>query len=96
MNKLIAQIQKICALGTPNITLTRSQVTRLLDYAEKTAAKSRDGETKRLRLAMHRAEEALQALTRRTNKDHVITERTLDMVRSRLLMTARKDGNASK
>ena len=64
MNKLIAQIQKLCALGTPNITLTRSQVTRLLEYAEKTAAKSRDAETKRLRLAMHRAETALAACVR--------------------------------
>lgn len=64
MNKLIAQIQKLCALGTPQVTLSRSQVTRLLEYAEKTAAKSRDIETKRLRLAMHRAETALGAAVR--------------------------------
>jgi hypothetical protein len=59
MNKLIAQIQKLCALGTPNITLTRSQVTRLLEYAEKTARKNKYKETSRLRLAIWRAEETL-------------------------------------
>lgn len=65
MIKLIEQIEKILSLGTEQVTLTRSQVIRLLDHAKRTAAKSCDVNTKRLRLELYRSEAELKKVANR-------------------------------
>jgi hypothetical protein len=65
MTKLVKQITRILDAGAEQVTLSRGQVLGLLEQAEATSKKSRDKDTQRLRLAMHRAEEALKAVTER-------------------------------
>lgn len=63
MNRLVKQITRILDAGAEQVTLSRAQVLGLLEHAEATSKKSRDKETQRLRLAMHRAEEELRAMS---------------------------------
>ena len=63
MKKLVKQITRILDAGAEQVTLSRAQVLGLLEHAEKRAQKSRDKETQRLRLSMHRAEEELRAMS---------------------------------
>jgi hypothetical protein len=69
MNKIFIAVEKILASGVEQVTLTRKQALILTEFAKRISDKKRDTETKRLRLAMHRAEEALKAVADRLDKE---------------------------
>lgn len=65
MNKVYKIVEKILASGVEQVTLTRKQAEMLVDGAKKTASKTRDKETQRLRLELYRAEEEIRAVADR-------------------------------
>lgn len=65
MNKIFSIVEKILATGVAQVTLTRRQAEMLVAGSRKIASKTRDKDTQRLRLACHRAEEALEAVRER-------------------------------